>query len=98
MTTSCHKFDAAFEAKIALEALREDATVPELAKRHGGDEWRGGPRGCDRERRPTGRPAQVGAAPTSDHGGGSLLSLGRLERACIERYWASSKGLYDLRR
>ena len=29
------RFDAAFKAKIALEALREDATVPELAKRHG---------------------------------------------------------------
>ena len=24
-----------FKAKIALEALREDATVPDLAKRHG---------------------------------------------------------------
>src|SRR5271169_4217462 len=35
MTKSRNKFDAAFKAKIALEALREDATVPELAKRHG---------------------------------------------------------------
>ncbi len=35
MTKSRQKFDAAFKAKIALEALREDATVPELAKRHG---------------------------------------------------------------
>ena len=34
MTKSRKKFDAAFKAKIALEALREDATVPE-AKRHG---------------------------------------------------------------
>ena len=35
MTKSRKKFDAAFKAKIAVEALREDATVPELAKQHG---------------------------------------------------------------
>ena len=33
MTKSRKKFDAAFKAKAALEALREDATVPQLAKR-----------------------------------------------------------------
>jgi hypothetical protein len=37
MTKSRKKFNAAFKAKIALEALREDATFPELAKRHDGN-------------------------------------------------------------
>jgi transposase len=35
MTKSRKKFDAAFKAKVALDAVREDATIPELAKRHG---------------------------------------------------------------
>ena len=35
MTKSRKKFDAAFKAKVTREALREDMTVPALAKRHG---------------------------------------------------------------
>jgi transposase len=35
MTKSRKKFDAAFKAKMRLEALRKDATVAEPAKRHG---------------------------------------------------------------
>lgn len=35
MTKSRKRFDSAFKAKVALEALREEATAPELAKRYG---------------------------------------------------------------
>ena len=35
MTKTRKKFDAAVKAKIGLEAVREDATIAELAKRHG---------------------------------------------------------------
>jgi transposase len=35
MTKTRKKFEAALKAKIGLEAVREDATIADLAKRHG---------------------------------------------------------------